>query len=246
MLITECRHLSITSGSLLLSVFLLLGPGVDAVLAQRIPEPMVFDLVRPLDARKGELEVNTLFVLPLKGGERTLEWAPEIEYAFADGHAIELEFPLEGGSLKDIKVALQGKFGGGLNERFIHGWQFIAKVNREDQTPTLDILHLAGYRFNGKWSLFSMQGMRRTRTDSGRQIKGLYNLSVFHEINRRVTGGIETNFEFGCPGCAQVLLMPQIHIEPFRKHVLQFGVGMVKQSGHRAVPALGWRLIREF
>lgn len=238
--------MSISAKSFLLCIFLVLGPGADATLAQRIPEPMVYDLVRPLDASKGELEVNSLFVLPLRRGERTLEWAPEIEYAFANGHAIELEFPLEGGSLKDIKVALQGRFGISSDEKFIHGWQFIAKVNREDQTPILDILHLAGYRFDRKWSLFSMQGMRRTRTDSGRQLKGIYNLSVFHEMNRRVTGGIETNFEFACPGCAQALLMPQMHIEPFRKHVLQFGIGMVKQTGHRARPALGWRLIREF
>lgn len=49
-----------------------------------IPEPMVFDLMRPLHARAGEVEVNTIGILP-PGGR--LKWAPELEATLLDGLA---------------------------------------------------------------------------------------------------------------------------------------------------------------
>jgi hypothetical protein len=60
-----------------------------------IPEPMVFDMVRPLGARRGELEVNVLGLVPLKrdGGAPAIEWAPEVEWAIRDGFAVEFELP---------------------------------------------------------------------------------------------------------------------------------------------------------
>lgn len=222
---------------------LLLGVSVSG---QRIPEPMVFDLVRPLDAKKGELEVNTLFQLPLRREARSLAWAPEIEYAFADGQAIELEFPIEGGRLTDLKLAVQGRLGVSGDERIIHGWQFIAKARREGGDPSFDALHMFGYRFNERWSVFSMQGVRRSRTDFAWLNKGIYNLSVFNELNRRATIGVETNFVFGCPGCAQALIMPQAHLEIGGNYRIQFGLGLSKDAGRKSTPALGLRLIREF
>ena len=49
-----------------------------------IPEPMVFDLVRPLGALKGELEGNTLVEIPLAQtdpSDPSVFWAPEVEAA---------------------------------------------------------------------------------------------------------------------------------------------------------------------
>ena len=65
-----------------------------------IPEPMVFDMVRPLGAQRGELEINTLAQRNLSGSGSRTEWAPEIEYAFMDGLAIEFELPFENSELK--------------------------------------------------------------------------------------------------------------------------------------------------
>src|SRR5688500_18024187 len=62
------------------------------------PEPMVFDLVDPLGAPKGELEINTLMDFVPRTGK--LEWQPEIEYAFADGYAAEFELPLENSTVQ--------------------------------------------------------------------------------------------------------------------------------------------------
>lgn len=64
----------------------------------RVPEPMVFDLVRPLGALKGTVEINSLGMIPLSRtirkvdgatdplglvrrspDRRGVEWAPEIE-----------------------------------------------------------------------------------------------------------------------------------------------------------------------
>jgi hypothetical protein len=83
----------------------------QATVAPDIAEPMVFDLVRPLGARRGELEINALAQRNLSGPEKAVEWAPEIELAVADGFAIELELPLSGMHVTDYKVGLQGTFG---------------------------------------------------------------------------------------------------------------------------------------
>jgi hypothetical protein len=67
-------------------------PEGDAALGSampHVPEPLLFDLVRPL----GE-HVDSSIV----------EWAPEIEYAFADGYAVELEFPFVDSDLVEYKA----------------------------------------------------------------------------------------------------------------------------------------------
>ena len=46
------------------------------------PEPMVFDMVRGLGAEQGEVEVNTLVLVPTDPAAAI--WAPEIEAAVAD------------------------------------------------------------------------------------------------------------------------------------------------------------------
>ena len=73
-----------------------------------IPEPLMFDLVRGLGAKQGELEINSLADFPLNNGSnRGVEWAPEIEYALFDNFAIELEFPLNNFELEALKMAIQ-------------------------------------------------------------------------------------------------------------------------------------------
>lgn len=74
-----------------------------------IPEPLNFDLVRGLGAKKGELEINTLAQFPFQNFSSTgIDWAPEIEYALLDGFAIELEIPMNNGEFEAFKAAMQG------------------------------------------------------------------------------------------------------------------------------------------
>ncbi|MFN4261406.1 MAG: hypothetical protein ACK4RK_19140 [Gemmataceae bacterium] len=99
-------------------------PGPD------VPEPMVFDLIRPLGARKGELEVNVLGLVPFRrtrspfsqfifitGADEVpdkregFEWAPEIEYAPFDNFALEFELPMFDGKVEAFKGAAQYTLG---------------------------------------------------------------------------------------------------------------------------------------
>jgi hypothetical protein len=83
-----------------------------------IPEPMVFDLVRPLGVRQGEFEINALAGHAFTNGETA--WAPELEYAVRDGLAIEFERPFENLSIAEYKLAAQGTLGTLAGQRFIH------------------------------------------------------------------------------------------------------------------------------
>ena len=76
-----------------------------------IPEPMVFDLVRPLNALQGQFEANVLAIFPMKRGPagaaglpdaigavplpgktQCIEWAPEFEWCPRDGVTLEAEW----------------------------------------------------------------------------------------------------------------------------------------------------------
>jgi len=106
----------------------------------QVPEPMVFDLIRPLGAKRGEAEVNVLGLIPLRQRSGTVddvpdplglvrrspdsqefEWAPESELALMDGFAVEVEFPLENSHLESYKAAAQLTFGTAMGNRMIHG-----------------------------------------------------------------------------------------------------------------------------
>ncbi len=137
----------------------------------RIPEPMVFDLVRPWG--RGSGEINVLGLVPLRRTSKTvdhapdplslvrgssdtqgMEWAPEIEYTVTDGISIEFEAPMENASLEAYKVAGQLTFGTGFDHRFIYGARVIAQYDRDPGLWTMSWLYLAGYRFDQTWSLF--------------------------------------------------------------------------------------------
>jgi hypothetical protein len=109
-------------------------------------EPMVFDLVRPLGAAKGELEINTLLDYSPRTG--LLEWSPEIEYAYAKGYTIELELPVENTTLNQYKVTLQGTFGRLYSGKMIHGWQAIGRRIIDEKVYGADILYLNHYKFS--------------------------------------------------------------------------------------------------
>jgi hypothetical protein len=162
----------------------------------RIPEPMLFDLVRPLGAAKGELEINTLVDYALRGGYT--EWAPEIEYAFMNGYAIELELPFEDSSVAKYKLALQGTFGRLLSSKMIHGWQIIGSYDRHHKAYVTDTLYLNGMRFSGQWrnwSMFNMVGMRNNFSVRQERLNGILNNSIFYNVSRQLTLGFEVNNE---------------------------------------------------
>lgn len=232
----------------------------------RIPEPMVFDLVRPLGAKRGEWEVNTLALIPLAQKSETIdsvadpsglvrrssdkkgvEWAPEIEMVLVDGVAIELEFPMENTTLEAYKIAGQVTFGTAFENRFIHGMQAIVQYNIDPKRWTTTLLYLGGWRLNTLWSVLGMVGARGVTNGApgGSDVEVLTNVTVFADFTNRLVGGFETNLNQVIGGDANVLLMPQVHYEVGKHWMLQAGGGAQVTSAF-ILPQLGFRLIREF
>lgn len=229
----------------------------------RIPEPMVFDLVRPLGARKGELEINTLAIIPLNrraapsgipdaiglpGRNRPRpEWAPEIEYAISDGFAVEFELPFEDDRLEAYKGAVQYTFGTAFDNRFIHGTQGIMLYDRTENTWSPTLLYLFGLRIDERWSFLGMCGVRTEISDRepGERTERLFNLSIFYDMNEQTTVGLESNYSHSLSGAADLLLMPQVHWEITDYWMLQYGAGL-NFSQDRTLPEVALRLIRSY
>lgn len=208
----------------------------------RIPEPMVFDLVRPLGARRGELEVNSLFRLSPGEQPRLLHWAPEVEYTFANGHGVELEVPIEGRRVASVKAALQGTLPGPRPRVFIHGWQGIWEGARGGGAQ-VDVLYLAGARWHPRWSTFTMTGVRRERHGPEKHVL-LQNTTLFYHAGKETSLGLETNLAGDGAGRHRLMLMPQVHTRKSRYNV-QGGAGVVHHAGRLRLQ-IAWRVSREF
>ncbi|MDO9424782.1 MAG: hypothetical protein Q7T40_11430 [Methylobacter sp.] len=212
--------------------------------APHIPEPMVFDLVRPLGVRQGDLEVNTLSGHSLRSG-RT-EWAPEIEFGLFDNLAVEFELPFDQLSLSEYKMAIQGTFGAEFNNRFIHGWQMIGYHDRKERKYTIDGLYLAGFRWNSAISNFNMIGLRRENVERDGHFVGLFNTSWFYDYSQKLTLGVEMNNEFSRESEWHYLLMPQVHWD-FNDHAtLQVGTGFSQVDGRQTDWLGTWRMVYAF
>ncbi len=198
----------------------------DAILSSQelgIPEPLVFDLVRPLGSPRGELEVNALITQSSQTGQ--FAWAPEIEYAFADGYAVELELPFENASFEEYKLGLQGTFGELLNGRMIHGWQALGRHRRHENLYSGDILYLNGIRLSDRWSIMNMLGVRRTDFRKRGDIVALLNNNVFYHYSHRLTFGVEVNNEVQERKQWGYRLTPQLHYSFSSDKAVQIGGG---------------------
>ena len=212
--------------------------------APHIPEPMVFDLVRPLGVKQGDAEVNVLTEHSLRTGNT--EWAPEFEFGLFDDFAVEFELPFDNLSLSQYKLALQGTIGTAFDNHFIHGWQMIGYHDRETEKYTIDALYLAGFRLNSSISNFNMFGARRDDVERNGEFVGLFNTSWFYDYSNDLTFGIEMNNEFKQRSDWSYLLMPQIHWDLTDNATLQFGAGLSQANG-KSTNWLGtWRMIYAF
>lgn len=199
----------------------------------RIPEPMVFDLVRGLGARKGELEANVLVGAPVGGGDdRPVAWAPEIEWAFADGVAIEFELPFADGDLEAYKVAAQFTIGVGARKRFIHGVQAIVETFDGVDAWEFSGLYVPAWRFGRVWSAIALVGLRASAgSDAVHDTELLVNPSVFADVGRRWTVGLEVNVESEFGGDTVTRVVPQVHWEMTDTWMLQAGPAAVFRDG---------------
>lgn len=207
-----------------------------------IPEPMVFDMIRPLTAKGGEIEVNALAQRDLTGPRGELEWAPEVELAVADGLAVELELPLINNRVVQYKMGLQKRLGTFRGGRSVHGVQYLGLHDREEGGWTSTLLWLLGNRFGERWSTMTMLGVGDVTLREGNETGTIINHSTFYDVNPDTVLGLEVNRQNGQG--AYWLLMPQVH-RAIGKLGVQGGVGAERARGERFRPRLGLRIIRE-
>jgi len=205
-----------------------------------IPEPMVFDLVRPLGVRRGEFETNALFQYVPESGE--VDWAPEIEYGVFDGFAVEIELPFTGSALQEYKVAAQGTLASA--DGFVHGWQVIARRVRHDAEYSVDGLYLAGYSWPGPASMLSMVGMRTEGIGGALRHLAIVNSAWFVDLSAALTLGLEVNLELA--DRSNYLAMPQIHGDLSEQVTIQFGGGRTGDADRTAAWQLAGRFIVAF
>lgn len=218
-------------------------PGLFPGSYPHIPEPMVFDLVRGLGARRGEVEVNTLMVLDPRRGQRSVRWAPEVEWAFADGWAVELELPMHDRTLEAMKGALQLTLPL-ARAHLTHGLQAIGEYLLDTGGAETTALYLFGARV-GSWSLLGMAGPRaRTNFAARADYEVLLNPSVYYDVEERLTLGVECNVALALDGHRRLAAIPQLHWQITKAVRVQLGGG-VTLVGARVEPALVARVVLE-
>ncbi len=210
--------------------------------APDIAEPMVFDLVRPLGAKRGELEVNTLAQRDLSGPSPVVEWAPEVELAVADGFAVELELPFENRRLTDLKLGLQGTLGLLDGGRGIHGVQYLGLWSRANGRWESSLLYVVGYRFGARVSTLSMIGIGDVSAAGASERALLVNHTSFYAAGDRTTLGVEVNVRAGRE--RSTLVMPQLHQSLTPRLQVQAGLGARRETADAWRPRAGLRLVR--
>lgn len=208
-----------------------------------IPEPLAFDLVRGLGAREGELEANSLVLVGLDTGRVT--WAPEVEWAFADGYAVEFELPMVDRHLEALKLALQGTLPSDRFGHFAHGWQTFAEVSLDNGHTDAVLLYVFGHRLTRSWSYLTMIGARSTASKGGlSDWATVLNSSLFVDVREWWTAGLESNTWLDQHGEWRLRLLPQVHLQ-LSEHVrIQLGAGAEAQPSG-LTPVVGTRFIME-
>lgn len=218
-------------------------PGLFPGSNPHIPEPLNFDLVRGLGAKKGEVETNTLIVAHFTGrGKPEFSWAPEVEWAFADGAAIEFELPLHGRELEAFKSAFQLTLPAS-SESFIHGVQVIGEYLMTERQVEASALYIAGAR-EGVFSTLWMAGARAiTPMASQEQFDLLLNPNFSADLGEEVTVGLELNLALVAMRDVSVAIVPQVHWQVSQRVRVQVAAGTFMEE--KVVPAAFTRFVLE-
>lgn len=217
--------------------------GMEGTLRLKIPEPLVFDLVRPLGSTPGEVEINTLAVM---GRDGRIRWNPEIEAVVFPWLALEFELPVENAALETYKFAAQGKLKrvGTVKSPYTHGWQTIYEKGRLGNPNDFSALYISAVRWSPAISTLSLNGWKTAWGEGKREHAALVNNTIFWQLERRPVLGFETNLRVA-PNRVSSLLMPQIHIHLPGKFSLQCGAGAERTTARVWGPAVAARLIWE-
>lgn len=208
-----------------------------------VPEPMFIDLVRSLNAKKGETEVNTLFSDYASDAER-LKWAPEFEYAYNDGQAIEFEFPSVGNKLENYKFAFQKNITALTRKNCLQGFQVIYETDKEFSHSESTIYHIYALRMNHQFSIMNIAGIKFDNQDVKKRSVAL-NSTLFYNHTHEVDFGLEVNLESSELGNKFFQVLPQVHLALNKGYKIQYGFGAAKVNDDSSL-VTSFRLIKEF
>lgn len=192
--------------------------------ANSFPEPMVYDLMRGLDAKKGELEFNVLSSSNFSSQNQRIQINPEIEYAIMDGLAFELEIPIDR-QIVSTKWGLQYTLTP-KSTKFMMGLQGIYEKFKNSDREDFSLATVLNYRLSQAFSLVAITGLRdATMSDLNDHYAFIMNVSLFYQINDRVTLGLENdrNIYFGKKK-RKALTIPQVSWKANQYFKIQSGV----------------------
>ncbi len=211
----------------------------------RIPEPMVYDLVRPLGVKKGDMEINALVDINQQTNDAS--WAPEVEYGLADDLAVELELPFENASHERYKVAIQKTLGVYNHLGMANGWQAFLDLNKHTRTLSGDVTYIHAIKWADRWSSLSMLGLRVNGINRSADVEYLLNNTVFYDVSPRLTLGLELNQEVSTGGSWRYRMTPQLHYDINQQYTVQAGfTRSTLNAGSKAEKLWSFRLIRVF
>ena len=188
-----------------------------------VAEPMVFDMVRGLDAKMGEVEANVLAQVPI-GSEQVI-WAPEVEFAYMDGAALELELGFDDTDLTAIKLGIQHTWA--QTKTSAQGTQWLGEYNPQTEDFETALLYVGTANLDPKWSIVGIMGPELAIPAADDVTVGAaVNVTVFFLVRPWLTLGQELNFEF-INGETLFRAMPQIHLGFTPNIEWQVGLGLL-------------------
>ena len=223
----------------------------DSIVGPGVPEPMVFDLVRPLGVREGELEFNVISLVPFRREQKStqglfpsvegtesdrpakrelgpvIEWAPEVEWAPIDDLAIEFEVPFSEERIAEYKMGIQWSFTPSTDNSRISGLQLLVNTDADGGSTTPTFLYLWAARFAPTYSAQVMAGARTTlgSRSATTETDFVLNPTVYKEVTSSIAFGVEGNTTTSERGRVEALVMPQATLSLTRSITLQMGVG---------------------
>ncbi|MGE3611504.1 MAG: hypothetical protein AB7I27_18070 [Bacteriovoracaceae bacterium] len=215
-----------------------------------IPEPMIFDLVRPLGSKKGQWEANTLLIQEHYPELSHSHESPELEYVVMDNLALELEIPGVGGEPDALKGVLQWTMGHlGNSNKTIHGVQlinqrFIQKDPYNEVTP----IYILGHRFNREYTLLLMLGDQYRYSSTKHDHFLVFNATIFDVYShvKEIEFGLENNI-LGFGNNFQFWrITPQIEVVLEDQWKIQTGFGTLYSYQYGWESSSSLRVIKEF
>ncbi len=221
--------------------------------APEMPEPIFFDLTRPLGDLKYSNELNYLLNTNTRNAP-TLQ-VIEYEYTFADWRAAELDLSYFNGSLEILTPFYQRTLGVGRNRNWVHGYQvsldlylktgfvggspvYIFSWKPEEDSRFATTIFLGANRaliggFNPpSMNLPNLPGSTMLDDHPFGAWRPTINVDVFYKLTEKFTFGVETDLFIHSGKAGEYLSFPFLTYEPGEHAFFQFGAGYYEFESH--------------